>query len=64
LASIATPSSAWPAWPAIMPMTLMTSSWFFHLRTSEAQFDEKWAFVGKKQKNRDLNDPDDDQCGD
>src|SRR4051812_1571889 len=62
--SIATPSSAWPAWPAITPTTLMTSTWIFPPRTREAQFDEKWAFVGKKQKNCDPNDPDDDHCGD
>jgi IS1 family transposase len=43
---------------------LMTSSWLFPPRTREVQFDEKWAFVGKKQKNCDPNDPDDDQCGD
>jgi IS1 family transposase len=28
------------------------------------QFDEKWAFVGKKEKNCDPDDPDDDHCGD
>jgi IS1 family transposase len=47
-----------------MPTTLMTSSWLFPPRTEEVQFDEKWAFVGKKQKNCDPNDPDDAQCGD
>jgi hypothetical protein len=47
-----------------MPTMLMTSSWLFPPRTREVQFDEKWAFVGKKQKNCDPNDPDDDQCGD
>jgi IS1 family transposase len=47
-----------------MPTTLMTSSWLFPPQTREVQFDEKWAFVGKKQKNCDPNNPDDDQCGD
>ena len=32
--------------------------------TREVQFDEKWAFVGRKQKNCNVNDPDDDHCGD
>lgn len=30
----------------------------------EAQFDEKWAFVGKKQKHCDPADPADAECGD
>jgi IS1 family transposase len=42
----------------------MTSTWIFPPRTREAQFDEKWAFVGKEQKDCDPNDPDDDHCGD
>ncbi|HWT83250.1 MAG TPA: hypothetical protein VN648_31085 [Candidatus Methylomirabilis sp.] len=42
----------------------MTSSWLFPPATREVQFDEKWAFVGKKQKNCDPNNPDDAQCGD
>src|SRR3954470_4434006 len=62
--STATPSSAWPAWPAITPTTLMTSTWIFPPRTREVQFDEKWAFVFKKQKNCDPNNPDDAQRGD
>lgn len=40
------------------------NSWLFPPKTREAQFDEKWAFVGKKEKNCDPNDPDDDQQGD
>ena len=40
------------------------NSWLFPPNTREAQFDEKWAFVGKKEKNCDPNDPDDDQQGD
>jgi IS1 family transposase len=42
----------------------MTSSWLFPPRTREVQFDEKWAFVGKKQKNCDPTDPADAQKGD
>jgi IS1 family transposase len=42
----------------------MTSSWLFPPRTCEVQFDEKWAFVAKKQKNCDPNDPADDHKGD
>ena len=42
----------------------MTSSWLFPPRTSEIQFDEKWSFVGKKQKNCDPLDPADDHKGD
>ncbi len=40
------------------------NSWLFPPQTCEVQFDEKWAFVGKKEKNCDPNDPDDDKCGD
>jgi hypothetical protein len=47
-----------------MPATLMTSSWLFPPRTREVQFDEMWAFVGKKQKNCDPANPDDDHKGD
>jgi IS1 family transposase len=47
-----------------MPATLMTSSWLFPPRTREVQFDEMWAFVGKKQKNCDPTDPGDDHKGD
>ena len=47
-----------------MPATLTTSSWLFPPRTREVQFDEMWAFVGKKQKNCDPADPDDDHKGD
>jgi IS1 family transposase len=42
----------------------MTSSWLFPPRTREVQFDEMWAFVGKKQANCDPADPDDDHKGD
>ena len=47
-----------------MPKIYTTSSWLFPPQTQEAQFDEKWAFVGKKEKNGDPNDPDDAQQGD
>ena len=63
-ASIATPSRDSPASPASTPTTLMTSSWLFPPRTSEVQFDEKWSFVAKKQKNCDPTDPADDHKGD
>jgi hypothetical protein len=42
----------------------MTSSWLFPPRTCEVQLDEKWSFVGKKQKNCDPLDPADDHKGD
>jgi IS1 family transposase len=40
------------------------TSWLFPPQTREVQFDEKWAFVGKKEKHCDPNDPDDDNQGD
>jgi hypothetical protein len=42
----------------------MTSSWLFPPRTRQVQFDEKWSFVAKKQKNCDPTDPADDHKGD
>lgn len=40
-------------------------NWFvFPPQTNEVQFDEKWSFVGKKEKNCDPNDPNDDSYGD
>src|SRR4051795_2695566 len=62
--SARTPSPGWHSWPVSTPKTPTTRSWLFPPTTREVQFDEKWAFVGKKQKNCDPNDPDDDQCGD
>src|SRR3954463_12097391 len=62
--STATPSHAWPRWPDNTLTTATTSSWLFPPRTREVQFDEKWAFVGKKQKNCDPTDPADAQKGD
>jgi len=47
-----------------MPTTLMRSSWLFPPRTREVQFDEKWSFVGKKQKNGDPANSSDDHKGD
>jgi IS1 family transposase len=41
-----------------------TSSWRFPPLTTEAQFDEKWAFVAKKEANCDRTDPVDDHKGD
>jgi len=40
------------------------TSWLFPPLTCEAQFDEKWNFVAKKQKNTDPDDPRDDDSGD
>ena len=42
----------------------MRSWWLFPPQTREGQFDEKWAFVGKKQKHCDLQDPGDWTQGD
>ena len=40
------------------------NSWLFPPRTREVQFDEKWAFVGKKEKHCDPDNPDDAAQGD
>jgi len=40
------------------------TSWLFPPRTREVQFDEKWSFVGKKEKHCDPDNPDDDEQGD
>src|SRR4051812_21750238 len=63
-ASTATPSSASPTPPGDMPTTLTRSSWLFPPWTREVQFDEKWGFVGKKQKNCDPANPTDAHKGD
>jgi len=47
-----------------MPTTYMTSWWLFPPKTREVQFDEKWSFVGKKEKHCDPDDPDDARQGD
>ena len=40
------------------------NSWPFPPNTREVQFDEKWAFVGKKEKHCNAKDPKDDERGD
>jgi len=40
------------------------NSWLFPPQTREVQFDEKWNFIGKKEKNCDHDDPRDDDLGD
>jgi IS1 family transposase len=47
-----------------MPATYTTNWSSFPPRTREVQFDEKWAFVAKKEKNCDPGDPADDRKGD
>ena len=47
-----------------MPGNSTTNSWLFPPTTREVQFDEKWSFVGKKEKHCDRSDSDDDDCGD
>jgi IS1 family transposase len=47
-----------------MPKNSTMNSWLFPPQTREVQFDEKWAFVGKKEKNCDPADPDDAAYGD
>ena len=47
-----------------MPSTSTTNSWLFPPTTSEVQFDEKWAFVGKKEKNCAPDDPRRGDCWD
>ena len=46
------------------PTKSTTNSWLFPPRTREVQFDEKWAFVGKKEKHCDPENPDDTHQGD
>jgi len=47
-----------------MPGNSTTNSWLFPPQTREVQFDEKWSFVGKKEKHCDRHNADDDACGD
>src|SRR5262249_24105826 len=63
-ASTRIPSPDWPFSPVATPRPPTTSWWPFPPCTREVQFDEKWAFVGKKQKNCDPADPADDHGGD
>jgi IS1 family transposase len=58
------PSHDWPYWLVGTPRPPTRSWWLFPPNTSEVQFDEKWSFVAKKQKNCDPTNPDDDHCGD
>jgi IS1 family transposase len=53
-----------PGWPAITPACSTTSGWRFPPRTREAQLDEKWSFVFKKQEHCDPDDPADANRGD
>src|SRR5205823_3230243 len=59
-----TPSRATAASPARTPGPPTTTSWLFPPLTTEVQFDEKWAFVAKKEKHCDRTDPADDHKGD
>lgn len=47
-----------------MPNNSTTNSWLFPPQTREAQFDEKWSFVGKKEKHCDPAQPEDARQGD
>ena len=47
-----------------MPATYTPSWWLFPPKTREVQFDEKWSFVGKKEKHCDPNDAADAKQGD
>jgi hypothetical protein len=47
-----------------MPNNSTTNSWLFPPQTREVQFDEKWSFVGKKEKHCDRSNRDDDDQGD
>src|SRR5262245_49634561 len=47
-----------------MPTNSTTNSWLFPPQTREAQFDEKWSFVGKKEKHCDPQRADDARQGD
>lgn len=62
--STKTRSSAWPSSPDNTPSNATTNSWLFPPQTREVQFDEKWSFVGKKEKHCDPNEPDDARQGD
>ena len=46
------------------PNSCTMSWWLFPPETREVQCDEKWAFVGKKEKNCDPDDPEDQRQGD
>jgi len=40
-----------PGWPATTPKPFTMNWWRFPPETNEVQFDEKWAFVGKKEQH-------------
>jgi IS1 family transposase len=63
-ACIATPSPATGGRPGRTRRPSTTSWSPFPPRTREVQFDEKWAFVAKKEKRCDPDDPADDRRGD
>src|SRR5438094_3245662 len=63
-ASIKIPWCAMPSAPATTPTKSTTSWWAFPPNTHNVQFDEKWSFVGKKQKHCAALDPADDFQGD
>src|ERR1700676_3237118 len=54
----------WRSSSASTPKNSTTNSWLFPPQTREAQFDEKWSFVGKKEKHCDPDEPDDARQGD
>jgi len=64
LESTKIPSYGWRSWLASTPRTSTTKSWLFPPKTREAQLDEKWSFVGKKEKHCDPDEPQDAQQGD
>lgn len=63
-ASIRTPPHATPPVPAATPASSTTSWSGFPPLTTKVQVDEKWSYVGKKEKNCQEGDPADDRKGD
>ncbi len=63
-ASTRTPWYGWRSSPANTPSNSTTNAWLFPPQTREAQFDEKWSFVGKKEKHCDPEKPEDAHHGD
>src|SRR4029453_2010196 len=51
-----TPSAGWPGPPAGTPSGSTTSGWLFPPAARKVQLDEKWSFVGKKQRHCDPDD--------
>ena len=62
--STRTPSPDIPGWRATMPGDCTTSSWLFPPATAGVQCDEKWAFVGREEKNCGPDDPRRGDCWD